>query len=391
MKKTIYILVAMFLVANILLGDLNTFAVQKPAFVQKAASSKQTMQAVWIATVENMDFPRTKDNMEAQKKEFIANLDKLKEIGINTVMVQVRPKSDALYKSDINPWSDVLTGKQGKDPGYNPMAFMIEETHKRGMAFHAWLNPYRITKTGTKLSALTKNHLARLNPDWVINYQNALYFNPEKVGVRNHIAETVKEIVSEYDVDGIVFDDYFYPSNYPRPKGEGKDGAIANSRRENVNAMVSQVSATIKNTKSTVLFGISPSGIWKNKKSDPTGSKTTGNESYYSVCADTRTWIKNGWIDYVSPQIYWETGNKAADYETLVAWWSKEVKGTNVKLYISQGLYREVVAKQIAVQIGINKKYPEVTGSIYFNLTNLLANSGGCKAKIRDLNKALSK
>lgn len=353
-----------------------------------AAASSQKMEAVWMATVFNIDFPSTKNNVAAQKKEYIEKLDQLKAAGINTIVVQVRPKADALYKSDINPWSDVLTGTQGKDPGYDPLAFMIEEAHKRGISFHAWLNPYRITTSGTDLSALCASHPARLHPNWVISYNNSLYYNPGLEEVKNHIVETVLEIVNNYDVNAIDFDDYFYPSNYPLPQGEGKDGATANSRIQNINDMIQRVSAAIKSTHKNVLFGVSPIGIWKNNTSDPTGSETKGNESYYKVCADTRTWIKNEWIDYVVPQIYWEMGNKAADYEKLVSWWSNEVKGTNVELYIGQGIYKDVVVNEIDTQLGINKKYSEVSGSFYYGMENLLANRAGCQEKILACNQA---
>ncbi len=206
-----------------------------------AASSSTDMEAVWMATVFNIDFPSTKNNPASQKKEFIEKLDELKATGINTIVVQVRPKADALYKSDLNPWSDVLTGTQGKDPGYDPLAFMIEETHKRGMSFHAWLNPYRITTSGTDVSALCESHPARLHPNWVIRYNNSLYYNPELPEVKKHIVASVEEIVKNYDVDAIHFDDYFYPSNYPLPQGEGKDGPVAQSRIQNINEMIQRV------------------------------------------------------------------------------------------------------------------------------------------------------
>jgi len=356
-----------------------------------AGATPQNMQAVWMATVLNIDFPSVKDDVAAQKNEYIEKLDKLKAIGINTVVVQVRPKADALYKSGINPWSDVLTGTQGKDPGYDPLSFMIEETHKRGMSFHAWLNPYRITTSGADLSALSENHPARLHPDWVISHNNSLCYNPESEQVQNHIVATVEEIVLNYNVDAIHFDDYFYPSNYPLPQGEVKDGSAAKSRIQHVNNMVQRVHAAIKNINKNVLFGISPIGIWKNSTNDPAGSKTSGYESYYAVYADTRTWIKNGWIDYVAPQIYYETGNKEADYETLVRWWSNEVKGTGVQLYVGHGLYKDVVANEIDKQLDINKKYSEVNGSFYYGMKNLLANAAGCTEKIKLFIQSLPK
>ncbi len=353
-----------------------------------ASTPPQDIRAVWLTTVFNIDYPSTKNNITAQKEEFIKKIDELKAVGLNTVVVQVRPKADALYKSSINPWSDVLTGKQGQDPGYDPMAFMIEEAHKRGMAFHAWLNPYRVTTQGTDVNTLALDHPARKNPSMVFSYNNALYYNPESAEVKKHIVDTVVEIVKNYKVDGIHFDDYFYPSNYPLPQGEGKDGVVANSRRTHVNDMVEQVGAAVKRTNKQVLFGISPVGIWKNRTSDSTGSSTGGYESYYGVAGDTRTWIKNEWIDYVVPQIYWETGHKLADYETLVSWWSNEVRGTKVKLYIGHGIYRDVVATQIDTQLLINQKYPEVRGSFYFSTKDLLANRQGCREKIKAFNES---
>jgi len=381
-KKILSMITAFFLVTG--LFTQNLFA------AVPAELPTQDIRAAWMATVFSIDFPTTKNNETAQKNEYIQKIEALKSIGINTIVVQIRPKADALYESSINPWSDVLTGTQGKDPGYDPMAFMIEEAHNRGMAFHAWLNPYRVTTAGTDVSVLSENHPARLNPEWVISYNNALYYNPELPEVKKHIVDTVEEIVKNYNVDAIHFDDYFYPSNYPLPAGEGLDGLVANSRRQHINEMISEVSAAIKRVNKNVKFGISPAGIWRNNTSDATGSITDGSQSYYSVCADTRTWIQNGWIDYVVPQIYWETGNKKADYETLVRWWANEVSGTNVKLYIGQGIYRDVVAKQIDTQLRINQQYSEVEGSFYYNTKDLLANRSGCKEKIKAFNETFA-
>ncbi|PHV72284.1 hypothetical protein CS063_02070 [Sporanaerobium hydrogeniformans] len=353
-----------------------------------AQSTTQDRRAVWISTVNNLDYPAkaSQNNIAAQKKEYTDKLDALKALGMNTVVVQVRPKADALYESAINPWSDVLTGEQGKYPGYDPLAFMIEETHKRGMEFHAWMNPYRVTTTGTDVNTLSSSHPARLHPNWTLTYKNALYYNPALPEVKQHVVDSVSELALNYAVDAIHFDDYFYPSGYPLPEGEGRDGQEANQRRAHINDMVSRVSTAIKEINYTtgkkILFGISPIGIWKNQKSDSTGSNTGGNESYYSVCADSRTWIKEGWIDYIVPQIYWETGHKLADYETLVKWWSNEVKGTQVKLYIGQGVYKDEVATEIDKQLQVNEKYNEVKGSFYFSVRDLLGNRKGVKDKV---------
>ncbi|MGN0136454.1 family 10 glycosylhydrolase [Anaerotignum sp.] len=347
-----------------------------------AADAKE-MRAVWISTVYSADYPSTTNNPDAQKNEFIQKLEKAKEMGLNTVVVQVRPKGDAFYESDLNPWSAVLTGVQGMDPGYDPMQFMIEETHKRGMEFHAWMNPYRITTSGTDVSALSVDNMARQHPDWILTYNGAMYYNPEKEEVKEYICDTVAEIVENYDVDAIHFDDYFYPSNYPLPEGEDRDGALANERREHVDDLVKQVYKTIKNIDSSVAFGISPMGIWKNNTSDTEGSATRGSEGYYTVYGDAKKWVEKGWVDYIVPQIYWEQGNAYADYETLVAWWSDVVEGTGVKLYIGQGIYKDTVAKEITAELQVNEKY-NVDGSFFFSLRDLLNNRQGCYDALKE-------
>lgn len=356
---------------------------------QVEASSKD-MNAVWITTVYNIDWPKKKDNVEEQKKEIIIMLDEFKSVGINTVMFQARPKGDSLYKSNINPWSDVLTGTQGKDPGYDPLAFVIQEAHKRGINVHAWLNPYRITTSGTDVNALSNSHPAKNNPSWVIAHNGALYYNPELPEVKQHISDTVGEIVSNYDVDGIVFDDYFYPRSYPLPQGEGRDGNVANARRNHINETVALVNNKIKGIKSNVEFGISPSGIWKNKSSDSSGSDTRGNESYYSDYGDTRTWIKNNWIDYVAPQIYWNIGYTIADYSKLVQWWANEVIGTNVDLIIGHGIYKDEVAMEIDKQLELNRQYTQIKGSVFYSTSDLLSNRQGSKDKIKAVLKSFS-
>ena len=351
-------------------------------------ANDKEMRAAWISTVYNMDWPKTKNNVAKQKQEYIEILDKLKSIGINTVVFQVRPKSDALYNSSINPWSDVLTGTQGKDPGYDPLAFVIEEAHKRGMEFHAWFNPYRVTTSGTDVNVLSANNQARLNPDWLLQYNSGnnnkgLMYNPGLPEVRKHIVDTVAEVVKNYNVDGIHFDDYFYRDGMNDDdtfKKYGNGLSKGDWRRENVNTLLREVKSSIKSIKPNVKFGVSPSGIWKNKSSDPTGSDTKGFEHYSQSYADSRTWIKEGLIDYIVPQLYWTIGYPVADYAKLVSWWSNEVKGTNVDLYIGQGVYRQGgsdsldVASEIKEQVNLNRKYSEVKGSVYFSTRDILKN-----------------
>lgn len=360
----------------------------------KVYASGQDMQAAWIATSWGIDWPKSK-NAQTQQQEMINILDTLKDTGINTIMFQVRPKGDALYNSSINPWSDVLTGTQGKDPGYDPLAFVIQEANKRGMKVHAWLNPYRVTHEGdhkngiVDTSVLSDNHPAKFNEGATLSYGGKLYYNPESEWVKQHISETVAEIVRNYNVDGIVFDDYFYPTNYPLPEGESRDGAVANARREHINQMILKVKNTIKSINSNVEFGVSPFGIWKNSSSDLMGSNTSSKatESYYAHSADTVKWIKEEYIDYVIPQIYWDTNHSLAPYKTVTDWWANIVKGTNVDLYIGHNTTESYskCAAEIDTQLMYNKQYSTIKGSAYYNTKSLMDNVQGARDKIKNV------
>jgi uncharacterized lipoprotein YddW (UPF0748 family) len=334
------------------------------------------LRGVWIATVYGIDWPKTQNDPKAQMKEFIEILDTLKSLNFNAVFVQIRPVSDVLYKSAINPWSEYLTGKQGVDPGYDPLKFMIEESHKRNIEFHAWINPYRVTTQGTDLKKLADNNIAKLRPDWVLSFENALFYNPENPEAIKYIATTVYEIIKNYCVDGIHFDDYFYPYNYPLPEGEDREGELANSRRKAVNAMIRLVHSVIKATKPSVQFGISPFGVWKNKSSDIKGSDSKNLESYYDAYMDSVSWVEEGIIDYIAPQIYWTIKNANSPYESLVKWWSDLVKDTNVRLYIGQNISNIDIAKEIEREIAINRSYCEVEGSVFFSMRNIEENTG---------------
>ena len=379
MRKILKKITAVMLAAFMILGGI--------PYVNKAQAAEKEMRAAWVSTVYNLDWPKTKNNASKQKQELTQLMDKLKGCGINTIVLQVRPESDALYKSSINPWSKYLTGTQGKDPGYDPLAFAIQEAHKRGMELHAWMNPYRVTSSGTDLNSLVSSHPARKNPSWVIKYNNKMYYDPGNPAVVDYLVKTVKEVVDKYDVDGIHFDDYFYPSSsFPDDasyKAYGKGQDRNNWRRENVNTLLKKVKAVV-NARSGCEFGVSPFGIWRNKSSDcPDGSETSGSQSYYNMLADSRTWIRKGYIDYIVPQIYWPIGLKVADYSKLVKWWANEVKGYDVDLYIGQGIYKQGqssysgqnIAKEIKSQININKKYDTVKGSMYFSARDIVNNA----------------
>lgn len=341
------------------------------------------LRGVWIATVYGIDWPKTKNNPKAQREEFIEILDTLKNLNFNAVFVQIRPSSDALYKSKINPWSEYLTGTQGVNPGYDPLQFMINESHKRNIEFHAWLNPYRVTTQGTDLSVLADNNIAKSRPEWVLSYENALFYDPQNPEVIKYIATTVYEIVKNYCVDGIHFDDYFYPYNYPLPDGEDREGDVASIRRESVTNMIELVYNVIKSVRPSVQFGVSPFGVWKNKSSDIKGSDTKNLESYYDAYMDSLTWIKEEILDYIAPQIYWTIENKNSPYEPLLNWWIDAVSGTNVRLYVGQNIGNIDIAKQIAEEIQINRSYDEVEGSIFFSMKNIEENTGNVVEQFR--------
>lgn len=336
-------------------------------------------RGVWIASVYNIDWPKTLDNTEAQKQEFIEILDKLDSLNINAIFVQVRPTSDALYKSYINPWSKYLTGEQGKYPGYDPLQFMIEETHKRDMEFHAWLNPYRITTQGTDLNELAPNNPARIKPEWVLEFNNALFYDPENPEVIEYVAITVYEIIKKYDVDGIHFDDYFYPYDYPLPEGE-----VANNRREAVNNLIRTIYKVIKSTKPSVQFGVSPYGVWKNKSSDLIGSESNSLESYYDLYMDTLTWIDENTIDYIAPQIYWSTDNNDSNYEVMVSWLNDVVKDSGVRLYIGQNINDLDIASEIYKQIEINREYENVSGNILFSASDIMNDNDNVVMQLKE-------
>lgn len=375
MKKIVSKCMGLFLAVLIAFGPL----------VGVKSNAQEEMRAAWVSTVFNIDWPSKASygNAARQKQEYISLIERLKSTGINTIIVQVRPESDAIYRSNINPWSRFLTGKQGQDPGYDPLEFIIEQSHNRGLKVHAWFNPYRASIYDDKSSTALGNAINK-HSDWTVHYNGKWYYDPAIPDVTDYIADTVGEVVENYDVDGIHFDDYFYPGpGFPDETSYRKYGNRMNRgdwRRNNVNKMVMTVRDRIKSIKPGVEFGISPAGIWKNKSSDPNGSNTAGGESFFNQHSDTRYWIKQNLIDYVAPQVYWRIGHPKADYETLVRWWSDQVAGTSVSLYIGQGIYKsgqseyagENVAREIKRQLQINSKYPNVSGSIFFSAKNIL-------------------
>ncbi len=315
--------------------------------------SATEVHGIWVATAYSIDYPSSQTtDAAALKADCDAILDRVEAVGGNTVYLQVRPSADALYQSSLFPWSRYLTGVCGTAPAqdFDPLEYWVEQAHARGIRLEAWVNPYRICAgeyAEPDFTSLPADSPARQHPEWVVACDGAYYFNPGLSEVRQLICDGVEEIVTNYDVDGIQFDDYFYPSTEFDDKetysASGTDLSLADWRRDNVNQLVQQVSQTVHQhaRRAGCQFGISPSGIWRNKGVNAFGgSDTNGFEHYTSSYADSLTWIKNEWIDYICPQIYWEIGDEAADFETLANWWSRQVADTDVKLVLGLASYK---------------------------------------------------
>jgi uncharacterized lipoprotein YddW (UPF0748 family) len=356
------------------------------------AAPKHQFRAMWIASVYNIDWPSNTGLSAAQQQaEYRAWLDLAEENNMNAVVVQVRPTADAFWPSEHEPWSHWLTGTQGNSPGYDPLEFMVDEAHSRDIEFHAWFNPYRVA-THTNRDQLVSNHPVRQNPDWAFTYNGQLYYNPGIPTVREFVIDAMMDAVDGYDVDGVHFDDYFYPypasgQNIPDQAtydqyGSGFDN-IHDWRRNNIDLLVQEMSDRIQASKPHVAFGISPFGIWRNSSTDSRGSDTSGLQSYDAIYADTRKWVLEGWLDYVTPQIYWEIGHSAADYAVLVPWWSDLVSSTDVHLYVGQGAYKIGdggpwnSASVLSDHLNLNRNHPEVLGDIYFSAKDVRDNRHG--------------
>jgi uncharacterized lipoprotein YddW (UPF0748 family) len=356
------------------------------------ATPKQQLRAEWIASVTNIDWPsRTGLSADEQKAELIRWYDEAVALGLNAVVVQVRPTADAFWPSAYEPWSRWLTGAQGVDPGYDPLKFAVEEAHKRNLEFHGWFNPYRISMN-TDVNALVPTHPARVHPDWVIPYGGKLYYNPGIPEVQKFTIDAIMDAVRKYDMDAVHFDDYFYP--YP-VAGETFDDAatyaeygdglsLADWRRSNIDALISGLSKAIRSAKPWVQFGVSPFAVWRNASTDPAGSPTqAGVQTYDDLYADTVKWVREEWLDFITPQVYWNIGFEVADYAKLVPWWSSIVSGTDVNLYIGHANHKVANPAQPAAwqdpnemsrQLTFNRDYPEVKGDIYFSAAQVRAN-----------------
>jgi len=358
-------------------------------------AQKHQLRAVWIASVANIDWPSRQGlTAEQQKAELRSWYDMAVAQNHNAVVVQVRPTADAFWPSSVEPWSKYLTGVQGQDPGYDPLAFAVQEAHQRNLEFHAWFNPYRITTNlTTDVAGLSPTHPARLHPDWTIAYGGRLYYNPGVPEARQFVEKAIMDAVTRYDIDAVHFDDYFYP--YP-VKGQtfndqsqyaayGGGMSLADWRRDNINKLITELGSQIKAAKPWVKFGVSPFAVWMNRSNDPLGSDTqAGAQTYTDLYADTRRWVKEEWIDYIAPQVYWAESLAVADYNKVVDWWADVARGHDVQLYIGQATYKVGASTQspewnnlpseLSNHLAYNATRPEVDGDIYFSAKSVRAN-----------------
>lgn len=364
-----------------------------------APNPKREFRGVWVATVANIDWPSKPGlPVAVQQQELLHLLDEHQQSGMNAIMFQIRPAADSYYAKSKEPWSKYLNGKQGKAPVpfYDPLEFAIIEAHKRGIELHAWFNPYRAAMN-LNAAELAPDHIIKQHPEWFFSYAGKKLFNPGIPEARQYIVSVVLDVVRNYDIDGVHFDDYFYP--YPetgqvvaddqqfRTYG-GEFENIADWRRNNVDLLIKELSDSIHSVKRFVKFGISPFGIWRNKSQDPEGSESTGLQGYSTLYADARKWVKEGWIDYVNPQVYFPFFYRAAPFEKLVDWWSNNAFGKHV--YIGQGAYRATEKRegwnnwsQLPDQVRYIRKNPRVQGSVYFSSKSLTNNLAGFQDSVR--------
>lgn len=369
-----------------------------------AQTPKREFRAAWIATVSNIDWP-SKPGLPAseQQKEFIDRLDKLQALGCNAVIVQVRPACDAFYNSVEEPWSRYLTGTQGKPPFpyYDPLTFMLEEAHKRNMEFHAWFNPYRALTDKNK-NPNPPDHVTKKHPEWIVNYGPKAYLNPGLAEVREYVIRVIMDVVKRYDIDGVHLDDYFYP--YRIANVEFPDQLTFKNcsrgytdkeewRRNNVDLFVAELNKQMKQVKPYVKFGISPFGVWRNASKDPKGSETRGGQTCYDdLYSDVLLWMREGWIDYLVPQLYWEHGHRLAAFDVLLPWWENNTY--NRHIYYGLGVYRMLNAtkgawagtKELLWQIKDIRYTTKHPGVVLYSSSNFDKLNNGIKDSVAKYN-----
>jgi len=375
------------LLAGCILSALASFAQPKAEF-----------RGVWVATVDNIDWPLRGDyNSSNQKAAFINLLDMHQRNGMNAIIMQIRPAADAFYPSPYEPWSEWLTGKQGRPPApyYDPLQFMIEETHKRGMEFHAWCNPYR-AEFSIGRSSIAPTHITRIHPEWFLPYGTVRLFDPGNKDAQQYVVQVIRDIVRRYPVDAIHFDDYFYPyriagKEFPDTASFRKYGNGMKKddwRRSNTDSIILAISKAIKEENQYCRFGISPFGVWRNADKDSMGSNTqAGQTNYDDLYADILLWLRQGWIDYVAPQLYWEFEHSHAPYGPLLDWWNKHTYGKHC--YIGLGMFRAGSnanwrqKDELPRMIREMRNMPNIQGAIYFSSKSFERNPNGWNDSLR--------
>jgi uncharacterized lipoprotein YddW (UPF0748 family) len=367
-------------------------------------------RAAWVSTVANIDWP-SKPNLNAQQQqaEAIAILDRAKAMNLNAIVLQVRPAADAIYASRIEPWSEYLTGTQGKapQPWYDPLKFWVTEAHARGLELHAWFNPYRARHNGSK-SPVAPNHISKTNPAAVKSYGKFLWMDPGEESASKQTLDVVLDVVRRYDVDGVHIDDYFYPYPIEAPTAAGNDAALdgkagkaeldfpdqpswqryvagggkldkASWRRENVNRLIEAMYKEVHHEKSWVRVGISPFGLGRPDRR-PAG--ISGFSQYDKLYADAETWLQNGWLDYLSPQLYWPVSQTAQAYDVLLDYWiAQNTKGRHVwpGLFTSRigAPSRDYQPQEIVQQIKLARDRSGAGGHVHFSMVTLMENRKG--------------
>ncbi|WP_048920226.1 glycoside hydrolase family 10 protein [Rufibacter radiotolerans] len=353
-----------------------------PAAAQELPNRE--FRGVWVATVANLDWPVQGASPEKQKAALRDMLDKIKEANLNAVFFQVRTECDAFYRSSKEPWSRFLTGTQGKDPGFDPLALAIEEAHARGLELHAWFNPYRVNTVNTP-GTYHAQHISKTKPEWLLTFANGKkILNPGLPEVRQYIASIIREVAQNYAIDGVHFDDYFYP--YPEGTFTGISSEDAQTftdhgtgfpevkdwRRYNVNETMRLVHTALQEVRPEARFGVSPFGIWKN--GEPAG--ITGMDSYNAIYADPLHWLEQKYVDYLTPQLYWAIGGKQ-DYRKLLYWWSDKAFEANRHLYAGHMVQKNYTIEELPHQIEITRSNRErhALGSVVFRASNITNNT----------------
>jgi len=387
--------------AGLLVATINTWSAEYEECSIRPPAPMREFRAAWVATVANIDWPSQKGMTTAdQKAELLGILDRAAHLKLNAIVLQVRPACDALYASEIEPWSEYLTGTMGKapEPYYDPLAFAVQEAHKRGLELHAWFNPYRAGHPSAKSSA-SPNHISKTRPQLVRHYGKQVWLDPGEKEVQEYSLSVVMDVVRRYDVDGVHFDDYFYPYKESGRSGNeldfpddaswkrfGAGGKLDRDdwRRENVNAFVEKVYSSIKSAKPWVKFGISPFGIWRPENP----SQIKGFDAYSKLYADSRKWLMRGWVDYFAPQLYWPIASEEQSFPVLLKWWTQQnsknrhllpgldvTKTVNLNSDVNADRNRKHWTNQeIVSQIRLSRKQSGVDGHIHWSMKSLMRN-----------------